>query len=77
MCFGEGAVLAAFGIAFGIGGAMVLTRWIASLLYQVGPTDPVVLVALPLLLAAVALAACYIPGRRAAKSDPLAVLRAD
>jgi ABC-type lipoprotein release transport system permease subunit len=37
----------------------------------------VVLVALPLLLAAVAVAACYIPGRRAAKSDPLAVLRGD
>jgi ABC-type lipoprotein release transport system permease subunit len=36
-----------------------------------------VLIALPLLLAAVSLAACYIPGRRAAKSDPLAVLRAD
>ena len=72
---GEGAVLAALGVAFGIGGAMVLTRWIASLLYQVSPTDPMVLVALPLLLAAVALAACYIPGRRAAKSDPLAVLR--
>jgi putative ABC transport system permease protein len=74
---GEGAVLAGLGVAFGIGGATVLTRWIASLLYQVSPTDPVVLIALPVLLAAVALAACYIPGRRASKSDPLAVLRAD
>ena len=74
---GEGAVLAGLGVTFGIGGAVVLTRWIASLLYQVSPTDPVVLVALPALLASVSLAACYIPGRRAARSDPLAVLRAD
>jgi ABC-type lipoprotein release transport system permease subunit len=46
-------------------------------LYEVSPTDPVVLVSLPLLLGGIALAACYMPARRAAKSDPLAVLRAD
>jgi ABC-type lipoprotein release transport system permease subunit len=49
----------------------------ASLLYDVSPTDPVVLVSLPLLLASIALFACWVPARRAAKSDPLAVLRAD
>lgn len=77
LVLGEGALLAALGVALGIGGAILLTRWIASLLYEVSPTDPVVLVSLPLMLGAIALAACYIPARRAAKSDPLAVLRAD
>jgi predicted permease len=73
----EGAVLAALGVVLGIGGAILLTRWMASLLYDVSPTDPVVLVSLPLLLASIALFACWVPARRAAKSDPLAVLRAD
>ncbi len=77
LVLGEGAVLAGLGVALGIGGAILLTRWIATLLYEVSPTDPVVLVSLPLMLGAVALAACYIPARRAAKSDPLAVLRTD
>jgi len=77
LVLGEGAVLAALGVMLGIGGAILLTRWIASLLYEVSPTDPVVLVSLPLLLGGIALAACYMPARRAAKSDPLAVLRAD
>jgi predicted permease len=73
----EGAVLATLGVVLGIGGAILLTRWMASLLYDVSPTDPVVLVSLPLLLASIALFACWVPARRAAKSDPLAVLRAD
>jgi predicted permease len=77
LVLGEGAMLAAAGVAIGIGGAFLLTRWIASLLYDVSPTDPVVLISLPLMLAGIALAACYIPARRAARSDPLAVLRAD
>ena len=77
LVLGEGAVLAALGVSLGVGGALLLTRWIASLLYEVSPTDPVVLVSLPLLLGGIALAACYMPARRAAKSDPLAVLRAD
>jgi predicted permease len=73
----EGAVLAGLGVVLGIAGAVMVTRWLASLLYEVSPTDPVVLVALPLGLAAIALAACYVPARRAASSDPLTVLRAD
>jgi predicted permease len=73
----EGAVLAAVGVLLGIVGAMGITRWVAGLLYDVSPTDPVVLVSLPLVLAIVALAACYVPARRAARSDPLAVLRAE
>src|SRR5262249_47382575 len=73
----EGAVLAALGVGLGIAGALAITRWLASLLYHVSPTDPVVLVFLPLALAAIALATCYLPARRAAKSDPLTVLRSD
>jgi predicted permease len=73
----EGAVLAALGVAIGIGGAVAVTRFLASLLYDVSATDPVVLLTLPLLLAAVALTASYVPARRAAKSDPLTTLRAD
>jgi len=77
LVLGEGAVLAGLGVVLGIAGSIAVTRWLASLLYDVSPTDPAVLVALPLGLAAVALAACYVPARRAARSDPLTVLRAD
>ena len=73
----EGAVLAAVGVVLGIAGAVAVTRSLSSLLYDVSPTDPAVLLALPLLLAGVALAACCLPARRAARSDPLSVLRAD
>jgi putative ABC transport system permease protein len=73
----EGATLAGLGVVLGIAGAIVVTRWITTLLYDVSPTDPAVLVALPLGLAAIALAACYVPARRAARSDPLTVLRAE
>jgi ABC-type antimicrobial peptide transport system permease subunit len=65
------------GVILGIAGAVAVTRSLAALLYDVSPTDPVVLIALPLLLAIVALAACSVPARRAARSDPLTVLRAD
>jgi predicted permease len=73
----EGAMLAGIGIVLGLAGAVVATRWIATLLYDVSPTDPVVLAALPLGLAAVALVACWVPARRAARSDPLKVLRVE
>jgi predicted permease len=77
LVLGEGAVLAALGVVLGITGSIAATRALASLLYDVSPTDPVVLLALPLLLAGIALAACWVPARRAARSDPLSVLRAD
>ena len=77
LVLGEGALLAGVGVALGVVGAFVATRWIATLLYEVSPTDPLVFVSLPLLLAAIAVASCAVPARRAARSDPLAVLRAD
>ncbi|HTE48006.1 MAG TPA: FtsX-like permease family protein, partial [Gemmatimonadaceae bacterium] len=73
----EGAVLAGLGIVVGMLGALGATRWIQSLLYDVSATDPVIFVSLPLLLAVIAIASCYLPARRAAKGDPLTVLRSD
>jgi predicted permease len=77
LVIGEGAALALLGVVLGVGGAIAVTRSLASLLYDVSPTDPLVLLVLPLALAGIALAACYIPARRAARSDPLSVLRSD
>ena len=65
----------AFGVALGLGGALGLTRLMGALLYQVSPTDPVVLGGVALLLAAVAAGAGLLPARRAARIDPLIALR--
>ena len=63
------------GIALGVGASLALTRFVSSLLYGVDGTDPATFVAVVLLLAGVALAACYIPARRALRVDPLVALR--
>jgi predicted permease len=73
----EGLVLACAGVAIGVAGALFATRWIASLLYQVSPTDPVIFTGLAIGLAAVAVASCYRPAKRAAAADPMSALRAD
>ena len=73
----EGALLAGVGVTIGVTGALFATRWIASLLYQVSPTDPVVFAGLAIGLAVVAVASCYRPARRAAAADPMLALRAD
>ncbi|HET9177600.1 MAG TPA: ABC transporter permease [Terriglobia bacterium] len=75
MVIGHGLKLAVIGIAVGIAGALALTRFLTSLLYGVKPTDPLTFVAVSMILIAVALAACYIPARRAAKVDPMVALR--
>ena len=72
---GYGAVLTSIGLALGLGGATVGARALSSLLYGVTPIDPITFVAAPALLAAVAMAACYIPARRATKVDPMVALR--
>jgi putative ABC transport system permease protein len=71
----EGFVLALVGIGIGLAGALALTRLMSSLLFGVGPTDAITFAVVPALLAAVALAACYLPARRAARVDPTVALR--
>ncbi len=72
---GQGMMPALLGIAAGIAGALAFTRLLSSLLYGVTPTDPLTFVLVSLILAGVALLACYIPARRAAKVDPTVALR--
>ena len=71
----RGLTLIVIGLAIGMGGALVLTRVLSSLLYGVTPTDPVTFVAVSLLLTAVGLIATYIPARKATKVDPMVALR--
>jgi predicted lysophospholipase L1 biosynthesis ABC-type transport system permease subunit len=63
------------GIALGVAGSLVLTRFVASQLYGVTPTDPLTFVSVSAILVSVALLACYIPARRATKVVPMAALR--
>jgi putative ABC transport system permease protein len=75
MVIGQGLKLCLFGVAIGIAGAFAVSRFLSSMLYGVKPTDPLTFVAVSLILIAVALLACYIPARRAAKVDPMVALR--
>jgi putative ABC transport system permease protein len=75
MVLGEGLRLSLVGLAIGIAGALGLTRWLASLLFEVKPTDPLTFVIVSVVLIGVALLACYLPARRAANVDPMVALR--
>ena len=77
LVLGVGARLTLLGGGFGIAGAAVSTRLIASLLYGVKPVDPLTFACVFVLLAAVALGACYVPARRATRADPNVALRCE
>ena len=71
----QGAWLAAAGIAVGAAGSLALTRLLQGLVFGVSTTDPVAFLGVIVLLATVALAASWLPARRAARVDPMSVLR--
>jgi ABC-type antimicrobial peptide transport system permease subunit len=75
MIFGQGLVLTLGGVAAGLVGAFALTRVMRSLLFEVSPSDVMTFVSVPLLLGTVALAASFIPARRATRIEPLVALR--
>jgi putative ABC transport system permease protein len=71
----RGLVLTAAGLVIGLAGALGLTRLMTIILYKVGARDPGTMIAVAVVLAAVAAAACYVPARRATRVDPLVALR--
>jgi putative ABC transport system permease protein len=75
LIIGQGIKLISIGVAIGLLASFGLTRLMKNLLYDVTATDPTTFLLIPLLLAVVALLACYIPARRATKVDPLLALR--
>lgn len=77
MVLREGAILAAAGLALGLVGALALTRLVASVLIEVRPDDPFALAAALVILGVSALAACWLPARRAARVDPMTALRCE
>ena len=71
----SGLSLAVLGLFIGLAAALALTRYLEALLYSVRPTDPAVFVLAIATLLLVAASACYLPARRAARVDPIVVLR--
>ena len=75
MVVGEGLKMTAVGLGVGLTGAFWLTRWMASLLFEISTTDPFTFTVVGIGLTAVGLLACFVPARRAAKVDPMVALR--
>ena len=73
----QGMALVVVGLVVGLALALALTRLLAGQLYGVSATDPATFAAIALLLATVALVACWIPARRATKVDPMVALRCE
>jgi putative ABC transport system permease protein len=75
LVLGEGLSTAVVGIALGVLASFAMTRLMASMLFGLNPTDPLTFAAAALLLMVAALAACYVPARRATRVDPMMALR--
>jgi ABC-type antimicrobial peptide transport system permease subunit len=73
----EGARFSLLGIALGLTGAFLLTRFLSSELYGISPIDPVTYLGVAVAMAAITMLACYLPARRAMRVDPLIALRYD
>ncbi len=73
----NGLKLASTGTAIGMIGALVLSQLLRGLLFGIGPTDPLTFAAVPLLLVSVALLACWLPARSAARVNPMEALRCE
>jgi putative ABC transport system permease protein len=72
---GHGMRLVLVGLCIGVAGALVVTRWMSSVLFDVTPTDPLTFVVVAALLGIVAFLAAYVPARRAMRVDPMVALR--
>jgi ABC-type antimicrobial peptide transport system permease subunit len=77
MVVGEGMRLTLLGVVVGLGGGVMLTRFIGALLFAVRTTDPLTFSTVPLVFVAIALVASYVPAHRATKVDPAIALRAE
>jgi len=77
MALAEGMRIVVIGLAAGLAGAAIMTRFFRSMLFDVGTTDPITFLSVSAILAGVALFACYIPARRATRVDPLVALRTE
>ena len=75
MVLRQGLGLAMAGAALGLAGSVIVSHLMAGLLYGVMPTDPLTFIGVTLVLTVVALAACYVPARRAMRVDPMVALR--
>jgi putative ABC transport system permease protein len=77
LIMGDGMKLALLGVVVGLAMAWSTTRLLVSLLFEVNATDPATFVSISLLLASIALLACFFPARRALSVDPMIALRAE
>ncbi len=75
LVLGQGMRVASVGLVLGVAGAFFLTRFMATMLFGIGATDPITFLAVPAMLVVVAVAACLLPARRATRVDPMVALR--